>query len=302
MTTPLLNQLLDEAVERCHDLAGHAQTAATNGSDVAAEALELVQLVETEGPGVHTDVEKAIEAARGAGSRINAAVETAVAALEAVPARAAQSAADVRALFEALREQVQRLDAARVGLLTGLQSSAQALDQDAKDLEEGVEAYIARVQEAWRPPMIALRQLASSAVELRHHVDDQAKLVRKDVGQLGQVALEACDEFVDGTVRGAQTIANHVTTTVNDALERHNAATAELRAAALDETDAGVPDPNWVGTTGDRLRNEIGYLEPIAGQIEEGLFPPLSQIAAAGERAEQHLETVSQSLARVTDR
>jgi hypothetical protein len=150
--------------------------------------------------------------------------------------------------------------------------------------------------------MIALRLLERSALELRQHADDKVALVRKDVGQLGQVALEACDEFVDGTVRGAQVIADHVTTTVNDALERHNTAMAELRAGALDETTAGVPDPNWVGATLDTLRNELGTLEPVAGQVEEVLFPPLSQIATVGERAGQHLETVSQSLTKVAGR
>jgi hypothetical protein len=302
MTEPLLNQLLDEAVERCHELATQAQASATAGSDVAEEVLGLAQLAESEGQGLHVDVEQAIEALQGAGARITEAVDRAVAALESIPGRAAQSAANLQSMFEALREQVLRLDSSRQALLAGLEASAEALDQDATDLQESVQAYIARVQEAWRQPMIGMRGLARSAHELRFHADDRVSLVKKDIGLLGQVALEQCDTFVDGTVRGAQTIADQLATTLDEALGRHNGLMAELRADTLDETPAGVADPNWVDTALEPLKNELAVLDPVASQVEEALFAPLGAIATTGERGEQQLEAVAQSLAKVLGR
>jgi hypothetical protein len=302
MTEPLLNQLLDEAVERCHELATHAQAAATAGADVSAEALGLAQVVETEAQNLHADVAQALEALQGAAGRITDAADAAIATLQSIPGRASQSSANVRGMLEALSAELLSLDGARQHLLEGLKTSGETLAHDTKDLAEGVQAYVDRVEAAWKQPMTGMQELTKEAQDLRLQIDDRGALVRKDTMQLGKVALEQCDAFADGTVRGAQAIADQATTTLNEALHRHNTEMAELRAWTLEETPAGIADPNWIDNTLLPLENEIGWLAPVAGQIEEALFAPLSAISTVAERAEQQLETAAQSLAKVLGR
>jgi hypothetical protein len=298
VTVPLLNELLDEAVGLCDALSTQAQAAATAGADASEAALALAQLAETEVEHLHGEIQHAVAALHEAADRTEAAVDHVMAALDSLPARTSETEALVRSAFDKLREEVLRLDEARMHLLEGLQAAAQAFDQDAETLGEHLRAYFTAIGDPWKKSVVGVRQITKDALDMRNHLDDRFALVRKDVQELGVVAVDEAQHFAAAMETGAQAISGHVTTALDEALHRHNALLQDLRAGVLDETASGVPDETWVETTFGELTTEIGYLEQVPTSIEQATAAPAGAIAESLSRASEQLEAAAGSLAK----
>jgi uncharacterized phage infection (PIP) family protein YhgE len=302
MTTPLLNRLLEEAVDRCQALATEAQDAVTASGQVAEEALELAKLVEQEGQDLHEEMTKVIAAVQDAATQVTAAAAGAIATLESVPGRARESTVGIEGVLAALRREAVRLDAAREQLFEGLRTAVGALNEDFTDLVDGVDEYLARVAKAFHTAGLEVHKLPDHAVELGQLLSHRMAETRKDVEQLGATAEEHAAELVRAIDYSSQTISDQVTTLLNEAIGRHDEVMTDVRAGVLDETPAGVADPSWIEDSLAWVKSEIANLDALPDQVEEGLFPPLSAVAGAAGRAASHLETTADSLAKVVGR
>jgi hypothetical protein len=294
MTTPLLNQLIEEAVQACHTLATEAQDATTAAAQVATEAVELAGVVEQQGYDLHDEMTQAIAAVHDAAHRITAAADGAIAALESIPGRTRESATGMGAFLEALRREALRLDAARAQLFDGLEAAVATLNEDYRDLAEGTEEYLARVAKAFQEAGMGVRDLPDHTNDVGIVLGHRLAEVREEVARLGTTAEEHAAELVRAVEQGSQTIANHVVAVLNGAIGGHNELASEL--------SYGVADPTWVEEAMAPLAAELGYMAPLADQVEEGVFPPVSSTTTVAERAVEHLETTSASLAKVQDR
>jgi len=295
---PLLNELLQEAVDRCDTLSVQAQAAAHAATEVADEAIALADLAEAEALHLHDAVGHVIAALHDAATRTSAAVDHAIGSLDGVPGRTAETAAHVRALFNSLRDEILELDEAREHLLQGLQESGQVLDHDQAELGQHLQGYLTAIGEAWKPTVVSAMAIPKAGWERRTHNEDRTALIHREVDALASTAIEQSQQFATGLDHGARTLGENVTTTLGDAIQRHNELMADLRSGTLDETAAGIPDPSWIDTVFNVVGSVVKALQPLPNTFEEALFPLESGITTAAQHATEHLDAAGQSLAK----
>jgi len=294
MTTPQLNLLLDEAVQRCQVLTTAAGEAGAAGTQVTVEALELAKLAEEEGHDLHEQLQKAIAAVQDAAHRVTAAADSAIASLDGVPGRAAETGWGVAKLLDALREQSLRVDGARVGLFDGLRTAIDSLNEDYQDLAKGLNDYLQRVTKAFVEAGQPLHYLGDNIRDVGLMLGHRFEHTRKEVEQLGHLAEDQSVAFVRSMDHGSQKVANHVTEMLNETINAHNALAEELHS--------GIADPIWIEDAMKPLVTELENLSPVADHVEEGLSPAISQIATSAESAADHLATTGDTLSKVANR
>jgi hypothetical protein len=302
MTIPILNRHLEEALYRCRDFSTEAQEIATASSALAEEAVELGKLAEGEAERLHEELVKTVEAVRAATAGLEAAAERALATLSSVPGRASASAEGILGTIGALRGAVIRLDGAREGLMTGLRSSAERFDEDRRDLVAAVKEHFDRVAKAWKEPAILVHEIPDRAQEVGAVLGLQLREAREDVERLGTTAVGQHTRLVGAVDHGSQAIADHLLAVLNEAGARHGEVMAELRSRVLDESPAGVADPDWITEALAPLRAEVANLDAVAPQVEEAILPPTTSLTATTERTERQLDALAGSLARVLAR
>ncbi|HXB55967.1 MAG TPA: hypothetical protein VN461_14370 [Vicinamibacteria bacterium] len=303
MGTPLMNQLLDEAVQCCAELAARAAA----GVSAAHEVLEQAQALGTRAveatERLHHEYTEAIAAVRRTGQQSGHAADITAQELNSVTPEAIKAATAVKDMLVAMEGEASNLAEARSRGFHDLQGSA-------LEAENGFHSLAAQVH-AFEEHMNA--RLDEAKQELSHFqgmVDDATKAIEKahqslyeTLDDLGHSAHKVTSITAHGLEQMLAAVANGFVDYSNNAIESHNDLVDAVRHSYLDESKS-EPDPASTYLTGafDEARDAMGRLQAMQEPAAHSeLQSATDAILQEGEKAVAELGEVAQTLSHSAD-
>jgi chromosome segregation ATPase len=291
--TPLLNQLLQEATDRCFELKDHATAAAEAVDGLRQKAVSARETLTEEGEEAQRALEEVVRVVEAAQGRLETASGNAQTNFEALAARAAEARDGVGQLLAQVKTSVTELEAREDDVSARLETAQSGVEQDYQALSQ-------RVHELQAVADARLTEAASSITRFREAVDvarqefgDAQTRFLQSVDQLEAAAWEETQACVTGVQTTLREAAESLVGMGNQILDAHNQAVVALRKKVAEEAVQKVvesldPVSQAMAALGEDARTQdqavadacgrIGVkAEAVVQALRSALMPVLSQ-------------------------
>lgn len=301
MGTPELNQLLEEAAQRCTDVASGAESSAHAASAVAEHATALGNLAVHDADALHQEMAQAIDALHHAREQGTQAVNTAAELLHGLPARVEHAEGEIKALLEAVQADVQHLDEARQHLYQGMQTSSQHVDASFQAVEAQVQALAQRLDSRIQEAEGHLAALQQAVADAQSHVHDEGAKLQSAIAKLAIAGPLATKSMGFATSNALAAIAEQVVGLCNAAIEGHNGLVGAVRHALTDEEPGGgQPAETWLHRAAQPLHDAFTELAQFPGEVTDAVHGPVAAIIEKVDTAATGLGNVGELLQKAT--
>ncbi|HET7746466.1 MAG TPA: hypothetical protein VFM29_04140 [Vicinamibacteria bacterium] len=286
MATGPIDSLLEEAIQRCAELATRAEESAAAAADVAAHAQALDTIAEVEADALHREYQEAIAAVQHASATTATATEPSLVALRGVAERARASAENVRALLASVRNGVAGLTDARRGFEDDVEGSARETQARFQDLAFRIEDMDSRFEARLAEAEKDVDDLRDMVAQTRATLERARDRLLAETEGVRQAGIRRKEEL-QGAVRHAlAAIGVQLVQLCNDALEDHNDFVGELRTDLAAETAAGaVSGDTWVVVALAPLRDALGHLAELPEPTEAAVAGTVGRVLEDAEKA-----------------
>jgi hypothetical protein len=296
LSAPHLNQLFEEAVQRCSELGARAAAGVTAAHDVVEQAQALATMGVEEAERLHREYTETIAAIVQAGQASGQEADAAAQAVHSVTPEALQAATAVKDMLVAVEGGASHLAAERSRAFHDLDASARQAETAFHELAAQVKAFDdhleARLGEA-KEQLTELQRLvrdASADVEKAHqslyealdHLGHTAHRVTADTAHGLEQLLAAASCMIDYS---------------HNAVWDHNGLVAAVRHDYLDETMAD-PEPasTYLGAAFDEAREALGRLQEVDEPAHSAMQTAMEALLEEGQKAVAGLGEVARSL------
>ena len=294
---PLINQLLEEAVQRCTDFAHRGQAVTAEASQVAEAALSLGQTAVAEADTLHKAMATALTAIETAREEIDIETGRAAVVLSGLPARAATTEADVKGLLAGVHEDVAQLSELRARLLARVDESTTQASTEVQDLERRVHDLQQRLEDRLKEANDHVARLRQAVEEGRSHLGEEERHVREAIQSLGVMATDKAHAFAASLNAVIIILGRRVVEFCNLVVESHNGAMLSWRSHATDETPAGgAPSETWVHQALQPIDDALNELAALQQPTVQALHDAMQVIETNADHALQTLTSIASSL------
>ena len=270
--TPLLNQLLQEATDRCFELKDHATAAAEAVDGLRQKAVSARETLTEEGEEAQRALEEVVRVVEAAQGRLETASGNAQTNFEALAARAAEARDGVGQLLAQVKTSVTELEAREDDVSARLETAQSGVEQDYQALSQ-------RVHELQAVADARLTEAASSITRFREAVDvarqefgDAQTRFLQSVDQLEAAAWEETQACVAGVQTTLREAAESLVGMGNQILDAHNQAVVALRKKVAEEAVQKVvesldPVSQAMAALGEDARTQDQAVADACGRI-----------------------------------
>jgi len=299
MTTPLLNDLLDEAAQQCADLAAKASAAATAAGEIVEQAqaigLDAVNAAER----LHREYAEAIAAVAHASTQTGDAGTVAGEHVHAVPPKALEAVTAVKDMLVAVEGDAIQFGQDRARRFQELDQTARTTEEAFHDLVTQMQAFDERLS----------GRLNETHDQLQHFQDlvhgagiDLAKAgqhLTEEIELLGNVAAKLAEATAHGLEQLLTAISWDSNNYCNDAIRGHNDVMAAVRQAYLDETKADPePQHTYVETALGKVSEAMHHFGALEEPARLAVQTNVDAFVAEGEKTMTSLTEASENLER----
>jgi chromosome segregation ATPase len=270
--TPLLNQLLQEATDRCFELKDHATAAAEAVDGLRQKAVSARETLTEEGEEAQRALEEVVRVVEAAQGRLETASGNAQTNFEALAARAAEARDGVGQLLAQVKTSVTELEAREDDVSARLETAQSGVEQDYQALSQ-------RVHELQAVADARLTEAASSITRFREAVD----VARQEFGDAQTRFLQSVDQLEAAAWEETQACVTGVQTTLREAAE----SLVGMGNQILDAHNQAVV----------ALRKKVA--EEAVQKVVESLDPVSQAMAALGEDARTQDQAVADACGRI---
>jgi hypothetical protein len=293
---PLLNQLLEEAIQRSTEFTQKAQAATTEATDIAEAAEALGRTAVDEAETLHHAMADALEAIHTAKEEIDVEADRTAAVLNGLPARAETTEAEVKALLAGIHEDATHLSELRVRLLARVDASTLQAGSELRDLEGKVQELQQRLETRLTEANDHVAKLRQAVEEGRTHLDEEERNLREAIHSLGVLAMEKAGVFVDAVQATELILGRRIVEFCNHVADSHNTSMMAWRSQVTDETPAASPAETWVHQALQPMDDGLTELAALAEPAAQALRDAVAAITADANHALQQLLAVAYSL------
>jgi hypothetical protein len=298
MTPPVINQLLEEAVQRTVELTGRADSAAADALQVYEQATALGQLATQEAEALHQDLTKAVEAVSHLHSQIEQAAAHAKGALDLLPAAADGAETELRELLSGFHADVAHLNELNSRIVGDVDRSTQQVEGDFNHLGGSIQQFHSTLDAQLNDVEARVDTLRQAVHEARTHLNEERAQLSRAIQAQGELAL--ADAEVLGACMQAATvlIARKVVDVCNHTIGLHNTNCSALRTGVTGDTPTSSADPTetWVHEAVQPILDEVAGLDQLRQPAEASLETAVQSIEEKAETVRSGLETMANQL------
>jgi uncharacterized phage infection (PIP) family protein YhgE len=271
--TSVLNQLLEQAVERSTELTGRAEAAESEVEELLKNANTLHELALNHTEALHKDFAEALEAVTSARAELDNEAGRADAALDGVPGRADTTEAKANELAEV-----------RTRLATRVDESAQQVGAEFHDLELRVDEFVKAMDNRLAALDLEVQDMLEDVEKAQTQIADDEQHLRDAVHSLGVLATDKAREFVASLHAVMILLGRGVVDVSNDVLKGHNAALKAMRTGFTDEEPGGGgDDETWIHQALQPVRDAVAELALVPDPARQVLDQVAGILAKAGK-------------------
>jgi hypothetical protein len=285
---PLINQLLEEAIQRSTDLAERADALAEEAGDIQETAGVFGRLAEHEADGLHREMLEALHALEQARQGVDTQADQASDTLDDLPGHGDASESKVRELLEGVRGDMAQLSELRGRLLADVDKSREAVDQQFQDLAERVQRLQEELAQGLRNAEESVEKLRRAVNDARARLAEQQPLLLEAIQSLPMLAGNEATTLAGYLHALLVLLGRSLFETCQRILHCHNEALKPLRAGFTGESPAAaaaaVPE-TWVKQSVQPLQDaldELALLPGPAGESLDDLASAITEMAYAG--------------------
>jgi hypothetical protein len=282
--TSVLNQLLEQAVERSTELTGRAEAAESEVEELLKNANTLHELALNHTEALHKDFAEALEAVTSARAELDNEAGRADAALDGLPGRADTTEAKAKEVLEGVRQDTTELAEVRTRLATRVDESAQQVGAEFHDLELRVDEFVKAMDNRLAALDLEVQDMLEDVEKAQTQIADDEQHLRDAVHSLGVLATDKAREFVASLHAVMILLGRGVVDVSNDVLKGHNAALKAMRTGFTDEEPGGGgDDETWIHQALQPVRDAVAELALVPDPARQVLDQVAGILAKAGK-------------------
>jgi hypothetical protein len=277
--SPILNQCLEEAVERLLHLTRlMADTGqVVDGIGEAAHAIDQAA-ASPDATGVHEAIVAAASAADQVRERLDVEEDASNSSLADLGGQASETAAAIESVLSGVRRHAGQLAELRGRLLSNVDAVLGSSREGFAELAQAVTAYQAGVEAALTKADELMQGLQAAVNDAHDRLQRRRDTWSVALEALSAGALETTSGVAAGVLETSAVLGREVVELANDAIDHHNTAVLALRRGFTDDdpSTAGGPD-HWMET----------WATPLAGVVEEANLAGQALESVASEQVRE---------------
>jgi DNA repair exonuclease SbcCD ATPase subunit len=274
-TTPILNELLEEAANRCLELTERAAGAGQALETLADASDTLRSRLANEGDEASRHLQELVSRLDGAQTRLETSASNAGTAFDTLGAKAAELQARVGQLVEQVRRSAGALESREDDLSTRLQARGEETQRAYQELEQHVADLQAAADTQLGEAAQALDAFRGAVDGARQDLGEAQTRLLEAMARVEAAAWEQTQAYVASVQACLQSAAQTLVEMGNRILAAHNEAVTEVRRKVAEEAAQAA----------------LGSLEPVT-----------QAMAALGGEAAEHGATMRAARDRIAER
>jgi hypothetical protein len=297
MGSPLMNQLLDEAVQCSTELAARAAAGVSAAHDVVEQAQALGTKAVDEAERLHREYTETLQAIKHAGQQSGQAADAAAQAVHSVTPEAIKAATAVKDMLVAVEVEATHLAETRSRAFHGLDGSARQAETGFHDLAAQVQAFEEHLSARLGEAQEQLKHLQGVVREVTGDIAKAHQSLYEALDALGHSAHKVTSATAHGLEQMLAAVASGFVDYSDNAIWGHNEVVAAVRQGYLDETKSD-PEPasTHLGAAFDEARDALGRLQAMAEPAHSELKSATDAVLQESEKALTGLDDAAQTL------
>ena len=278
MTTAVINQLFEEGITRSRELSDAADEAMRAIDDMAKEAEELAERVDTEAAEARQHIKELTSRLERSEGVLETASNQAEGSLTGLAGKSAELAKEAAELLDRVKNSLAELDTRREAVETDMTTRMSAVQDEVTELGGKTQAAQTAAEEG-------LQQAAQALAGFRTAIDT----ARAEFAQKQQAWAAAAGELESR----AATHAEAWTTGLIDLLERQSTALVEAANSMVDEHNTAMDGlrTRFVQQAPQDLAEALGPLESELGELGQAAETREQALTAEADQMAQWAET-----------
>jgi hypothetical protein len=288
----LINQFLEEAIRRCHELAELAGHLASEAEDIRVDAKAMEDVAESEAATLHDAFEEAIAALQEARELIGVQLDGALGALKDVAEEGAAASDAAEKILSAVREGAGGLQQlrGRLGESIDLETDAAEVAMDA--VGEAGRAYSDRLESGLQTAREGGSAVGAACARAGDAARQRAREFAHTLDVLSATAMQSTMELAREVDAMLMALGEKALDFGNAAISRHNEAVYALRHGFTGEVPGQarlLPEDAWPGLALSAVGDAAAELAELRDAAQQTLGAATPEFAEQAGGATQRL-------------
>jgi hypothetical protein len=288
----LINQYLEEAIQRCHELAEMAGDVAAEAEDIRVDAEAMEDVAESEADTLHDAYEEAIAALNEARERIVSELDAALAALKHVEDEGGEAAAAAEKILAAVRDGAALLRQlrGRLGETIDLETDAAEAAMDA--VGQAGRTHAARLESGLEAATEHGGAVGTACGRASDAIQQGAEEFTRRLAALSATAMGSTMEFATAVDTMLMALGEKALDFGNASIAGHNDAVYALRHGFTGEEPSQaplLPEDAWPSVALSAMGDAAAELAGIRDAAQETLAAATEGLAQQAGAATQKL-------------